>query len=446
MKNQIGDNKRSPGDLNDFIKSLKTKYFITIIICSVCFHQPPQSFCQTSLANSYPNEDNVVYDIAVAGTNIFAATNFGLFYSTNNGKVWLSVNHGLPYLHVYRIAISGDNIFIGTGYGIYRSTINELNWHSINNGLGDHTLISAIAVMDSNLFVGAGGLFRSTDYGDSWIEVMSAYGPPFRDIYSLYVYENMVFTGTTIGIFRSTDNGTSWYEMNNGLTNPYVYSFASLDSHLYAGTLGGGVFCSTDNGFSWSAVNNGITSVYIEDFCVSGNYLFAGTMTDPSYTAPCGIYRSTNYGENWLQVNTGLADSNVLSLASSGTSIFAGTLQGRVFCSTNNGASWTPIDSGLIVTSVFNQTNFPEKYYLAQNYPNPFNSTTRIDFQIPEDSFVSLKVFDCLGNEIEIIVSEIKKENSYTVNFDASNLASGMYFYQLTAVNFISTKKMVLLK
>jgi hypothetical protein len=81
-----------------------------------------------------------------------------------------------------------------------------------------------------------------------------------------------------------------------------------------------------------------------------------------------------------------------------------------------------------------------------QNYPNPFNATTRIDFQISRESNIYLKIFDCLGNEIQTLFSEIKKEGTYTVKFDASKLSSGIYFYQMLADNFISTKKMLLLK
>jgi hypothetical protein len=88
----------------------------------------------------------------------------------------------------------------------------------------------------------------------------------------------------------------------------------------------------------------------------------------------------------------------------------------------------------------------PVQFTLSQNYPNPFNPTTTISFQILKESFVYIKVFDCLGNEIKSLISENKKEGSYTVKFDASNLANGIYFYQMKADNFISIKKMLVLK
>jgi len=102
----------------------------------------------------------------------------------------------------------------------------------------------------------------------------------------------------------------------------------------------------------------------------------------------------------------------------------------------------------------------PDDFYLSQNYPNPFNPSTIIKYQIPELSFVTLKVYDVLGNEIVTLVNEEKPIGSYKVEFDASTLQSGIYFYRLQAVptlptgqaggrqagDFVETKKMVLLR
>ncbi|MGB5847989.1 MAG: T9SS type A sorting domain-containing protein [Ignavibacteriaceae bacterium] len=93
-----------------------------------------------------------------------------------------------------------------------------------------------------------------------------------------------------------------------------------------------------------------------------------------------------------------------------------------------------------------NETNLPIEYALKQNYPNPFNPTTTINYQIPELSFVTLKVYDVLGSEIITLVNEEKPVGSYEVEFNAAGLPSGVYFYQLNAGEFINTKKMILLK
>jgi hypothetical protein len=85
-------------------------------------------------------------------------------------------------------------------------------------------------------------------------------------------------------------------------------------------------------------------------------------------------------------------------------------------------------------------------YNLEQNYPNPFNPNTTINYQIPELSFVTLKVYDVLGSEITTLVNEEKPVGSYEVEFDATILSSGVYFYRLQAGSFVETKKMVLMK
>ena len=88
----------------------------------------------------------------------------------------------------------------------------------------------------------------------------------------------------------------------------------------------------------------------------------------------------------------------------------------------------------------------PDNYQLEQNYPNPFNPTTTIKFSISKSSYVTLKVYDILGNEITSLLNENKIAGNYTVEFNAGNLASGIYFYRLQAGSFTQTKKMILLR
>ena len=85
-------------------------------------------------------------------------------------------------------------------------------------------------------------------------------------------------------------------------------------------------------------------------------------------------------------------------------------------------------------------------FQLSQNYPNPFNPTTTISYRIAENSFVSLKVYDILGKEVATLVNGYQTANKYDVTFDASNLASGTYIYKLTAGDFVSSQKMMLMK
>lgn len=89
----------------------------------------------------------------------------------------------------------------------------------------------------------------------------------------------------------------------------------------------------------------------------------------------------------------------------------------------------------------------PNKYSVSQNYPNPFNPTTKIDFELPSDSKISMIIYDLSGREVsKIFNNEFKNAGYHTADFNASNLSSGIYFYRLTADNFSITKKMMLVK
>ncbi|MBV6478388.1 MAG: hypothetical protein HGGPFJEG_01142 [Ignavibacteria bacterium] len=88
----------------------------------------------------------------------------------------------------------------------------------------------------------------------------------------------------------------------------------------------------------------------------------------------------------------------------------------------------------------------PDKFDMSQNYPNPFNPSTKINYDIPVDGKVTIALYDISGREIAKLVNEVKPAGYYTVQFNASNLSSGMYFYRISAGDFVSTKKMVLIK
>ncbi len=92
------------------------------------------------------------------------------------------------------------------------------------------------------------------------------------------------------------------------------------------------------------------------------------------------------------------------------------------------------------------EKNIPTKYQLSQNYPNPFNPTTTINYQIEKAGYVNLKVYNILGQEIKTLVNDVKAAGKYNVLFNASSLASGVYIYRLTINNFVSVKKMELIK
>jgi len=150
--------------------------------------------------------------------------------------------------------------------------------------------------------------------------------------------KNLIFVLATF-ILGLTVNPVhaQWEQVNNGLTNPNVYSMAVSGTMLFAGTMGGGVFRSTDNGDSWIAVNTGLSNLLIQSLAVSGVNLFAGTYA--------GVFRSTNNGLSWTLASSGM--SYVQDIAVYGTNIIAGTSFGGVFISTDTCATWSAANNGL---------------------------------------------------------------------------------------------------
>ena len=144
---------------------------------------------------------------------------------------------------------------------------------------------------------------------------------------------------------------------------------------------------------------------------------------------------SSDNGETWNDFDSGLIYDDVNRLAISESHLFASVNYGGVFRKLNS------------TTSVYEtQNDIPASFDLAQNYPNPFNPNTSIEYSVPSNEYVSLKVYDILGNEIVTLVNEQKEAGNYEVNFDASNFVSGVYIYRLTLGNKYLSKKMILIK
>ncbi|HQF42866.1 MAG TPA: T9SS type A sorting domain-containing protein [Ignavibacteriaceae bacterium] len=199
---------------------------------------------------------------------------------------------------------------------------------------------------------------------------------------------------------------------------------------------------------NWSTYSN-TDNKLVNLFCKkqSSNTIFQAsfTRTGLGNTTPRAIrYRKFSSG-NWnssIQVSdesrnvTGLQESNVVEL-STGTAVFAYVGSNSLNVYFDN-SSW--------VTDVKPETGIPEVYSLSQNYPNPFNPSTAIRFSIPEQTNVSLKIFNSIGQEVASLVNGELSAGNHEVNFNASKLSSGIYFYRIETPAFTSTKKMILIK
>lgn len=369
------------------------------------------------------------WSIAILGSEIFVGTDgSGIFKSTNYVSNWTLVNNGLSNQFVKSLLASGSNIYAATNGGVFLSSNNGLSWTAVNSGL-TNLFVWALAISGTNLFAGTnGGVFLSTNNGANWSSVSSGLISPY--IRSFTYTGNNIFTGTSDhGIFLTTNNGTNWYVATSGISNNAVFALAASGTNIYAGTYGGGIFLSSNNGTNWVASNNGLMNNYVRTIYINGTNIFVGTDS--------GAYLSTNGGALWIRKNQGF--SSIPSCRS------FGLLNNYIFVATDGHSIWRRVYSETIGVQNIS-SEIPSSFKLKQNYPNPFNPTTNIRFDVVKESYISLKVFDIRGELVETLVYEKLAPGTYQTSWNASQYASGVYFYKIIANGFVETNRMLYLK
>jgi hypothetical protein len=197
---------------------------------------------------------------------------------------------------------------------------------------------------------------------------------------------------------------------------------------------GGSIQISTNGGNSWSAQSSSTTSNLMAIwFTPSGQRGWVG--------GSGGVIRFTseNLGTNWTsQISNTSSQIEEFFFLNSTTGWAAGS-----------GGAIIKTYTGGLLTGISKKENLPSAYSLYQNHPNPFNPKTIIKFDIPEDTYAKLTVFDILGNEVEVLVNPATaglKPGTYEIEWNAGDYPSGIYFYKLEAPGFTETKKMILIK
>ena len=428
-----------------------------------------------------------IFSLINIGPYLFAGTsNGGVYRSSNNGTTWTQIDAGFtPRSYVTCMTAYGDYLFAGTiNNGMYRSIINPNNWMGINYGLGN-VYISALTMNGSNVVAGtsSGYFFLSSNYGDTWVSGASP--NVWTSINSLVSDGTNIYSGCSNGVYFSSNNGHDWVNRSNGMvTGYYGISLAISGTNLYAVSYGM-VYLSTNKGINWTEVDSGMTVKDASSISVSGNNLYALTNNN-------GVYHSFANAIIWRPVNNGFPpNSHITTIASTGTIVFAGTdyhwindvlYSGGVYLSTNNGINWIDAGDGLnkpdptynLITSFqvygnnllagtgsrgvwsrplseltsvkeSNQT-IPHTYSLEQNYPNPFNPSTTIKFSLPYAAYVTLSIYNSMGQEVEKILSQEMRAGIHSTQWNASGYTSGVYYYRLTTDNYMETKKLLLLK
>jgi photosystem II stability/assembly factor-like uncharacterized protein len=399
------------------------------------------------------NSDILAFDFIDNDNGLVAAYNGTVAKTTDGGLSWTIIS-----------TIAGSNPWdmdmvdslyawvAGTGERIFGTTDGGVTWNQqlAVGGLGTY----GISFIDKDRGV-AGGTGGNTYYtingGQTW---NSAVTPPGNTVWGIHiapspVYGSVALTACASGyVYKSTDGGINW------VLEPR-YTISTMDD----------VFM-TDAANAWFVGNSGLILKYTEpdNIPVELNSFSASVNLNNVLLKWITATELNNKGfeiERMLTVNgqTSNAWEKIGFITGKGT-----TTEPNTYSFSDNG-----LESGkynyrikqIDFNGTFKHYNLAEtieisllnKFELSQNYPNPFNPSTKIEYTIPKvtpgrvaRSRVQLKVYDVLGKEVATLVNEEKPAGSYEVDFSAEGLTSGIYFYQLKAGEFISTKKMILLK
>lgn len=441
------------------------------------------------------------------GSNIYAGTDSGIFVTSDQGNSWISANVGLANKQVLSIGALGGNLFAGTDSGVFKSTDGGLIWVAADSDIPSDARVSALTPVVSGrdsgyLYAGtsSGGIYRSTNNGAYWLPIDS--GLANLNVITILSAPPNLFAGTAGGIFKSSDNSSCWTADNYGFPTidaNWIYGLADSGSTLFAGFMnyfsGFGVRASVDEGSVWTTINAGLTTVgYPRAFAISGANLYAGM-------AGTGVWRRSIYEilasiplsyvltEQNISFGSVRADSTAISelgitnptpkpllvdSAYTGTRWFAVVYVRDTLSAADTmtlSVSFTPdttreyLDTLCVVTNTSpspvriplsgdgkvtaipkGSSALPKSFGISQNYPNPFNPTTRINYQLPVRSYVTLRVYDILGREVSTLVNKDETAGYKSVTFDGSRLPSGVYFYRIQGGSFTSVKKMLLVK
>jgi photosystem II stability/assembly factor-like uncharacterized protein len=260
---------------------------------------------------------------------------------------------------VFSLGVSGKSLLAGTWNGVYRSTDYGDTWNlTLPTSIKDFT-VDSVAGGNRIIYAGGhGGVYISRDDGINWRAVNS--GLENREVRSIAIIPDesegsTLLAGTGEGVFRSSNYGTSWVPSSPTILDVYaltVFKDETGDIIVLAGIeteyngLGNCIFRSTDNGQSW--IETSLPTLWAGSFAIipnetSGRNIFAGTYS--------GVYLSTDNGTNWTHLNIG-EQRSVWTFTTStnemgNMNLFAGTFLGGVFLTTNNGTDWTTVNSGL---------------------------------------------------------------------------------------------------
>jgi photosystem II stability/assembly factor-like uncharacterized protein len=367
------------------------------------------------------------------------------FNTTNGGTSWQLITEYQEAIlnedgHFNSTFFSGSDIWFGSNStNIYHSSDNGNNWSHI-----PVTTQNIYSIWFNNADYGLAAcdlhLQRTTDGGNTW----GTTGTPTLDSSSsIYGENNSWWLANQNHIYYSDNNAIGWTTQYSAPSGRYFQiSKARNGNLLLAVRSNGGIsayMLPVPVELSSFTAKNDLDNVSLNWETATERNNKGFILHRSKIITNSDGYEKTKYAEIAFVEGNGTT-TNKNNYSYTDKNLIEGIYSYRLIQIDFDG---TQNKIGEINVKVENQV---KDYLLAQNYPNPFNPTTEIKYTIPEKSFVTLKIYDILGNEITELVNGEKIAGHYSVQFNSMGLASGIYFYKMEAGNFIATKKVIIMK
>ncbi len=405
----------------------------------------------------------------------------GVYKTTDGGQNWTQLNTGAGVATsiIYDIRFYDEN----NGFAMYSSgqiaktTNGGTNWTVASAGWGSAAGYELFIVNPSVIYAcgGGGRVSKSTDGGNTFSQLPTL---GTATLYSMHFFDaNTGFIAASGGNLFKTINGIDFTPVTNPVTS-IIYTLNFYNNSIgWMGTSTNGVYYTEDGGDTWTKSKLSIgNSQAVRDIQFGGGYLWlvgADGMIIRGFADPQIPVELTSFAAsvingmiylNWqtaTETNNAGFEIQRSSEKSNWTEIGFVTGNGTTaeiqnYSYTdqkpNNGVNYYRLkqidyDGSYEYSKVIEvDLTVPQQFVLEQNYPNPFNPVTMINYQLPENSFVTLKIYDLIGNLVTALVNEEQSAGRYALPFDASGLASGFYFYTIKTDKFTDSKKMLLLK
>lgn len=366
--------------------------------------------------------------------------------TTNGGANWIIQPTGVLKRLEGIDAVDANTLYCaGWFQTILKTTNGGANWIIIRDGpSGVGSTFFKTFFLNANtgwlLRSGGGYVLRTTNGGASFDSTFTNHSFN-RDIYFKDALTG-VLCGDGAWIMKSTDGGITWNQIiipwGIELPNLYRMSFFgnsgwTIGNSTNLPEAGPKVFHTTDFGSTWDT----IARVPYPDNEENYSVFFSSLNTGYAGGTTGYLYKSTNGGFNWYQQNVPINGfRNDFWFANDSLGWVVGG--GGYILKTTNGGTYVGIEqiSGSI----------PKEFKLYQNYPNPFNGQTNFEFQVIEHGVYRFEIFDILGRKIKELLNENISGGSYKLNFNSSELTSGVYFYRLSSLKNSKTKKFIIIK